>query len=244
MPSSAKCTPQSTLTSLNFGTSGITVGTLTGSALYTSVTAALDKACSPPAYVTSSGNFTCNAEATITVASNIGYVVDQEYFEDGELTMQVDLGEYQDLDFYNLAKTAIGGGAANSSTYNCGNQTVQVDTCVENAENHKTCDSHQANQTICKTAAFWEVSLSNPQLGSNGFSQATNEISVDFGFKLGADSQFSCKFLEELVEFIELVVDGIAETPEAIPVEMRVDQVLLDACMSATSAMGALQTGG
>ena len=98
LPSSLGCTPEKSSTVLTADTSGVTVGTLTGSALYSAITSGLDQVCQVPPNNGATSAYTCTETATATLAPDIIYydtgVGEAQFKFDGSLTLQVTEANY------------------------------------------------------------------------------------------------------------------------------------------------------
>jgi len=234
MASSLQCTPTSTTTTLTFATSGVTVGTLTDMALSTAIASAIDSACSPPPTATN-GAFTCDENAVVTVSPSIQYVSndgDKHWDDKGSLTLQFKVGAYDSLVWYETAKGILAAAVSNSTQGNCKQLTADGVSAAENYE--PTAQTF----TNCKAASFWQLSTSdsNPDPSGSGDVTPANEFAFDLGFVVDPDADFSCKFVEDIVEFLETTVNAATDTEAAIPGELKIDDELLKACEGATNS--------
>ena len=119
LPSSLGCTPEKPSTVLTADTSGVAVGTLTGSALYSAITSGLDQVCQVPPSNGATSAYTCTETATATLAPDIIYYekgVGEEQFKfDGSLTLQVTEASYDSLEWYASNKAILAAMAQNST---------------------------------------------------------------------------------------------------------------------------------
>lgn len=120
LPSSLGCTPLTSSTILSFDTSGVTVGTLTGSALYSAITSGIDQVCQvPPNTGGGTGTFTCTESATATIANNIRFTEtvagETVWSTEGELTLQITEANYNSLDWYSTNKAVLAAFVQNST---------------------------------------------------------------------------------------------------------------------------------
>ena len=119
LPSSLGCTPEKPSTVLTADTSGVAVGTLTGSALYSAITSGLDQVCQVPPNNGATSAYTCTETATATLAPDIIYyekgVGEAQFKFDGSLTLQVTEASYDSLEWYASNKAILAAMAQNST---------------------------------------------------------------------------------------------------------------------------------
>lgn len=116
------CIVQTGKVTIEAGTSSVHVGTLTGSALYTSVSSALDKICPTP---TSSGFTSCKTD-TVSIGK-IPYVSLAFLSRDGELQVSVESSKYNVTSIRNALIKAAAAGAQQAATgKNCYEQKYEV----------------------------------------------------------------------------------------------------------------------
>ncbi|KAL9084424.1 MAG: hypothetical protein Q9165_008062 [Trypethelium subeluteriae] len=228
LPSSLGCTPQSKSTVLSADTSGVTAGTLTGSALFSAITSGIDGLCQvPPNTGGGTGSFTCSESAVATIASDVHYVSDEagekSWDFKGELEMQITEGSYDSLVWYEGAKAVIAALAQNSTQGNCQNMTADT----VNTHNYPN-TMGPATFTICNVGSHFQIVEFDPT--NKG---PAREISFDLKFQRDSSEDFICQFLENVVEFIEVAVNVETDTETAIPEEIKIDEKLLDACKGA-----------
>lgn len=119
LPTSLGCIPEKSSTILSADTSGVTVGTLTGSAFYSAITSAIDQVCEVPPNNGGSGSFTCTETATATLAAdvkNTAYLPGETgWSNEGILTLQITEASYDSLEWYATNKAIIAALAQNST---------------------------------------------------------------------------------------------------------------------------------
>lgn len=120
LPSSLGCTVASTSTILSGDTQGVTVGALTGSALYSAITSGIDQVCQVPVNSGAvTGSFTCTETATATLATDIRYTAaalgQTDWSTEGDLTLQITEASYDSLEWYASNKEIIALYAQNST---------------------------------------------------------------------------------------------------------------------------------
>jgi hypothetical protein len=119
------CIPTQALAQVQAGSSPVHVGTLTGSALYTSISSALETLCPPVTQTTTS----TQCESTGRVIRGISYIVDEGLETDGELTVRAEASAYnetslRDAMIHSAALTAF---QASIATKNCYNESYIVE---------------------------------------------------------------------------------------------------------------------
>lgn len=149
LPSSLSCTPQKSSTVLTADTSGVTVGTLTGSALYSAITSGLDQVCQVPPNNGATSAYTCTETATATLAPDVIYydtgVGEAQFKFDGSLTLQVTEANYDSLEWYATNKAILAAMAQNSTQ----SETFPISVVFA----HETISARSGTYTVCQTIA-------------------------------------------------------------------------------------------
>lgn len=100
-----------------------TVGTLTGTALCSAITSAIDQVCEVPPNKGSTGTFSYTEIATATLAGDVQYTARSlavdEWNDKGVLTLQVTEASYDSLLWYSTSKTILAALAQNSTQGEC-----------------------------------------------------------------------------------------------------------------------------
>lgn len=119
------CVPTQAIAQVQAGSSPVHVGTLTGSALYTSISSALETLCPPVTQTTTST--TC-AE-TGQVISGISYVLENELATDGELTVRAEASSYNETSLRDamIHSAALTAQQASTAASNCYNQSYSAE---------------------------------------------------------------------------------------------------------------------
>nr|POE94485.1 hypothetical protein CFP56_16725 [Quercus suber] len=229
LPSSLGCTVAKTTTILSADTSGVQVGTLTGAALSSAITSAIDQVCEiPPGSGQPTGTYSCIETATATLATDVLHTeisgAQTLWSTNAELTLQITEANYDSLEWYASSKAIIAAFAQNSTQISGDEQNPTDPTSFIPTEISQT-------MTICKVGSNFQLIEVDPISGA-----ATRELSFSLRYKDEATGSILCQFLEDVIEFIEATVNIITDTEEAIPEELVVDQELLDSCEKYTSS--------
>jgi hypothetical protein len=114
------------IASVTAGSSPVHVGTLTGTALYTSISSALDVLCPPVTQTTSS----TVCATTGVVIGNIPYVENNSLLTDGELTVKVEASSYNVTSLRDamINSAALTAQKASISTSSCYNKSYNVES--------------------------------------------------------------------------------------------------------------------
>ncbi|KAK4692767.1 hypothetical protein P7C71_g4504, partial [Lecanoromycetidae sp. Uapishka_2] len=216
------CTPQAAAATVQAGTSPVHVGTLTGSALYTSISSALESLCPP---VTGTTAQSCVETDQVTIG-DIDYVEEDQLERDGELIVKVATSSYN----YTSLRDAMIRSAATTFQYsaagnNCYNMNyTQFDGKKRDVEfkfplierlggsdEPITADMH-----VCNAGGFAEVQYYDPYWRDQPKPGASDWIGVELSFQVGPEGQFLC-------DYIEVLTDALA----AIEPEFAVEDVEL-----------------
>jgi hypothetical protein len=179
--------------SVQVGQHGVNVETLTSSALYSSISSALDKLCPSP-----TGSSGACATSTVTIGG-IDYIEPiTEAKEQGSLAIAVDSSNYgsdsvrQDMIVY-AARTAIAGASTNNSCQEQGYQVAEYRAVA------------RENITLCNAPSFAGVQFYDAKSsGTAGWLDARWE------FETWSGGPFNCA---EVLDGINVVLDVVA--PEA-----------------------------
>ena len=231
------CTPQAAAATVEAGTSPVHVGTLTGSALYTSVSSALESLCSP---VTGTTAQSCVETDQVTIGG-IDYARDDELQSDGEFIVKVASSSYN----YTSLRDAMINSAATTAQYsaagnNCYNMTYIVVEkkkrglepnfpLVERAVGIKPFPSHMY---VCNAGAFAGVQYFNPFWRDQPTPGASDYLNVEFSFQVGPGGQFMCDFIGVLTDALAVV------QPEFAVEDVELGEGLQAICQSADAING------
>ena len=236
------CTPAVPSVTVQVGTSPVPVGTLTSSALFTSISSALSVLCVPSTTLNPPPSITACDETTKITISNIAFVENNRFDDRGELIIQVDSSGYNDS---SILGTLIGVAAqsfvSSATGQNC-NESVWVDgggapairrwgdallddstsDLVERAD-IPTPPSTQQSATMCYMSDFASPQYYGPywrQASSPG-PQDYIDVSIGFAVAPTPNMKFICGFIEALIEAVEA-----AFTPELFGEEQLADREL------------------
>ncbi|QIW98705.1 hypothetical protein AMS68_004223 [Peltaster fructicola] len=214
------CTPLRAEANVTVGTvSPVIVGTLTGSALYTSISNALTSICPPVTQTTALT--TCSGTAKI---GGITYVGDesQSLAKDGEIIVSTQNSGYNETSLRNAAIKALALSAMNSASTqsNCWNETYKILTKRDLLGIEAPFNLSAAGQTglvgrdhpytedyelqLCHMASVAQVNYYNrfwrlaPEPGP------TDYILAEYNFRV-SESPFFCDFIEALVAGLTVI---------------------------------------
>ncbi|KAF2093594.1 hypothetical protein NA57DRAFT_81096 [Rhizodiscina lignyota] len=231
LPSSLGCTPETTSTVLSADTVGVSVGTLTGSALFSAITSAMDRVCEVPAskgQSATTGSFTCDESAIATLSSNIVYKQpDEDVWDDkGSLTLQFTEASFDSLEWYETNKLVMALFTQNSTQRNCEKITAWGQSSTEHQKRHDIPPDHIRDTfTVCKAGSHFQLIEFDPS--SKG---ATRELSFSLKFQADTQGDIQCHFLEDVLEFIETEFNVATDTEGYLPDEVKIDDKLLEEC--------------
>ena len=226
------CTPQADAAIVEVGTSPVHVGTLTGSALYTSVSSALESLCPP---VTGTTAQSCVETDQVTLGG-IDYVLEDELQRDGKFIVKVATSSYN----YTSLRDAMINSAATKAQYsaagkNCYNMRYTV---VEGkkqdlelnfplVERAVGIESLQSDMYVCNSGAFAGVQYFNTFWWDQPTLGASDYLNAEFSFQVGSGRQFMCDFVGVLTDALALV------QPEFAVEDVELGEELQAICQSA-----------
>lgn len=218
-----QCTPTSAQVTVQAGSSGVHVGTLTGTALYTSVSSALDKLCPT---VTQSKSFTSCSTGTVKIP-HIQYINSGRLDDNGELEIKVQASSYnstslRDAIIKSAALTAQKGSELRNS---CSNKTYTViferdllppsriwsrrsslpPTFVRDRP-----DPIQTQGVFCNTTAFAGVGYFSPEWRQAQNPGAEAYIDATWEFQREAGGDLLCDIVRDFIDDLEIAVAAIA----------------------------------
>ncbi|KAI6085877.1 hypothetical protein F4821DRAFT_279062 [Hypoxylon rubiginosum] len=195
------CIVQTGKVTIEAGTSSVHVGTLTGSALYTSVSSALDKICPTP---TSSGFTSCKTD-TVSIGK-IPYVSMDFLSHDGELQVSVESSKYNVTSIRNgLIKAAAAAAQHAATGKNCYEQKYEISPLGTRSwdswlpgfmRRGDIMPPQQGKATWCNTVGFSGPHYYNPYWKLQSEPGATDYMDVHFAFHEKSGGAFDCAILE------------------------------------------------
>lgn len=234
-------TPFAATASVQAGTSPVHVGTLTGSALYTSVSSALESLCPP---VTGTSVQSCVETDQVTIGG-IDYVEEDQLLKDGEFIVKVASSSYN----YTSLRDAMINSAALTAQYsaagnNCYNMSyVQYDGKKRDLESSFPLvermgaggeEPVELDMWVCNAGAFAGVQYFDPYWRDQQTPGATDYLDVEFSFQVGPGGQFLC-------DYIGLLTDALAVVqPEFAVEDLELGEDLQALCQSAEDAVNGL----
>lgn len=234
------CTPQAAAATVQAGTSPVHVGTLTGSALYTSVSSALESLCPP---VTGTTVQSCVETDQVTIRG-IDYVEEDELQRDGEFIVKVASSSYN----YTSLRDAMIDSAATTAQYsaagnNCYNSSyVQIEGRKRDLETDVPLmeragggdDPIKLDMYVCNAGAFAGVQYFDPYWRDQPTPGASDYLNAEFSFQVGPGGQFMCDFIEALTDALAVV------QPEFAVEDVELGEGLQAICQSAEDAINGL----
>ena len=223
------CTPVAAAASVTAGTSPVHVGTLTGSALYTSVSSALESLCPP---VTGTSVTQCVQTGTVAI-KGIDYYIqddnpDKELGQDGELTITA-------IGFYNVTslRDAMIKSVASSIQYSATNKNCYNQQYLPLTEKAKRSPlgppegGIYEDITLCNAGGYTEVDYYDPWWLEHPHPHLSDKIMVFLGFEHGHAGDYLCDFIEVLMDVVavlepEFAVEDV-ELGEALNVVCETD---------------------
>lgn len=179
------------MATVSVGSSPVNVGTLTGNALYTSVSSALESLC--PSVTQITALTLCSGTTTIP---DIAYTADDDLAKDGELLVTADLSGYNSTQLRDALISSLASAARQAAAgSNC--YVPEGSAGIGNVNPDPT-------DTLCNSAWFYEADYYNPWSR-----QAPNPGPTDF---IHATIEFHTapNNLDFLCEFIDLPLDALA----------------------------------
>jgi hypothetical protein len=222
------------------GSSAVTVGTLTGTALYTSVSSALEKLCPT---VTQTKSLT-SCVATSVAIPKIQYIKDGSLFSDGELNVQVQVGNYNSTALRNamIKSTAVVAEKASNKKTSCSSLQYTVSELekrddleflppsrIHNRRNltyyeRDHIEPEQQSTTLCTTTSFSRVQYFGQYWREANTPNPEAELDVTWEFQVAPGLDFVCDFIEDL----EVALDVVA--PEFAIAELEVQPAMIAGC--------------
>ncbi|KAI0010802.1 hypothetical protein F4779DRAFT_638430 [Xylariaceae sp. FL0662B] len=198
------CIVQTGKVTIEAGTSSVHVGTLTGSALYTSVSSALNKICPTP---TSSGFTSCKTD-TVSIGK-IPYVSMDFLSRDGELQVSVESSKYNVSSIRTgLIKAAAAAAQHAATGKNCYEQKYEISQLTPSRRSWMPSwlpefmrrgdiqPPRQGKATWCNTVGFSGPHYYNPYWKLQSEPGATDYMDVHFQFHEKSGGEFDCAILE------------------------------------------------
>ena len=224
------------------GSSAVTVGTLTGTALYTSVSSALEKLCPT---VTQTKSLT-SCVATSVAIPKIQYIKDGSLFSDGELNVQVQVGNYNSTALRNamIKSTAVVAEKASNKKSSCSSLQYTVSELEKRGEgdlellppsrihNRRNLtyyerdhiEPEQQTTNLCTTTSFSRVQYFGQFWRDANTPNPEAELDVTWEFHVAPGLGFVCDFIEDL----EVALDVVA--PEFAIAELEVQPAMIAGC--------------
>ncbi|PQE05074.1 hypothetical protein CJF31_00002231 [Rutstroemia sp. NJR-2017a BVV2] len=240
------CYPESATATVQVGSSPVHVGTLTGTALYTSISSALNRLCPS---VTQTTSFTaCSTDSVII--KDIDYI-DDEALAKGELIVRVEASQYNATSLRDAMITSAALTANTSATgNNCYNATYYVEelrkrddiwtprgirdwfsspSVDDDVALSKRDHSHRVEEQInvCNAAQFAGVQYFGQYWRTAPLPGATAYIDANWEFTTGPGGDFICEFLQDLTDAL------IAIEPEFALGEVELGEELYAVCEAA-----------
>lgn len=227
-----KCIPISAEVTVQAGSSPVHIGTLTGTALYTSVSSALEKLC--PAVTQTKSSTVCET-GSVTVP-NIEYVSDESLDSDGELVIKVAASLYNSTTLRDamIKSAALTAQKGSEQTSSCSNQTYttlmkrdrrplsRIYGRMSGAFAGYIRDRPEPvvqKGLFCNTAAFAGVGYFSAEWRQQQQPGAEAYIDATWDFQAAPGGDFLCDFIEDLevglaVVAPEFVAGDLATVPE------------------------------
>ncbi|KAI1765266.1 hypothetical protein GGR53DRAFT_490503 [Hypoxylon sp. FL1150] len=203
----AGCQPSKGTVTLEAGSSSVHVGTLTGDALYTSVSNALDKICPTPS--ASGGDFTsCSTDGA--VIEGIDYISEDALLTSGELVVSVESSKYNETNIRDaLIKTAAAAAqnaAVGTNCYQQGyNSLLRRSWWMPDLFRRDRLHVTRQQITFCNTVGFAGPHYYSPWWKTAG-PGATDYIDARWEFHGNSGVEdFACSLLEAAVDAFAFV---------------------------------------
>ena len=225
------CSPLKATATVEAGNSAVHVGTLTGTALYTSISSALETLC--PSVTQTTGWTACKTD-TVTI-ENIPYIESDSLIPNGQLAVSVQAANYTTKLLRDAMINAAALTAQNSASgKNCYTANYQVGPTRRHERRrglvHARDDFHAtpAHMMLCNAVGFAGVQYLTPigsgatNMGLGAFIDATWAFQVAPG-----GGAFVCDFIEALEEALAIIA------PEFITEEIGIGATIGADCKSA-----------
>jgi hypothetical protein len=240
------CNPEIAVATITMGSAPVHVGTLTGVALYTAVSEALELLC--PSVTQTTTSTQCTATGQIPIG-NIPYVSPDHSLEYGSLVVQVPTSGYNIISLRNAMIASISLSIQASATgSNCFKQTYEVMELkrrdgllgwidnvpryspsllglsdhghLNSRDNDGKLSTHDETITLCNAAYFHSADYSDPFWRLAAEPGPSDFIEALFTFNFSNSGNFFCEFLDMLSDALTLVAPEYAvadvEAEEAI----------------------------
>ncbi|KAF7960372.1 hypothetical protein EAE96_000055 [Botrytis aclada] len=225
------CYPESATATVQVGSSPVHVGTLTGTALYTSISSALNKLCPS---VTQTSSFTACSTDSITI-KDIDYI-NNEALAQGELIVRVEASQYNATSLRDAMINSAALTANTSATRNnCYNATYYAEELrkrviwTPRGIHHPNRVEEHIN--VCNAAQFAGVQYFGQYWRTAPLPGATAYIDANWEFTTGPGGDFICEFLQDLTDAL------IAIEPEFALGEIELGEELCAVCEAAITHM-------
>jgi hypothetical protein len=229
-----QCTPTNAEVTIQAGSSPVHVGTLTGTALYTSVSSALEKLCPS---VTQTKSFTACKTDSVTV-SNVEYVSAGSLDRNGELVIKVAASSYNSTTLRNamIKSAALTAQKGSEKPSSCSNQTYT--TILKRDElppsrifgrrsslfagyARDRPEPVEQNGVFCNTAAFAGVGYFSPEWRKAQNPGAEAYIDATWEFQAEPGGNFLCDFIKDLEVGLAVVAPEFAAGDLALVPEIQ-----------------------
>ncbi|KAE8441020.1 hypothetical protein EG329_006084 [Mollisiaceae sp. DMI_Dod_QoI] len=227
------CMPQIAVATLTVGSAPVHVGTLTGAALYTSVSNALESLCPPVTQTTTSTQCSETGEADI---GGIQYIDIDESLNTGSLVVKVPTSGYNITSIRDAMIASISLSIQTSATgSNCFNVTYTVeelkrrdglmglvDEALRVSRNLLGSRDHEylnlrdrpypttKHMTMCNGAYFHTANYYDPFWRTAPQPGPTDFMNALFTFEASNSDQFLCEFLDMLVDGLTVLAPDFA----------------------------------
>ena len=231
------CLPATPTSRIQIGTSPVKVGTLTSSALYTSLSSAISKLCVPSTTAKPPPSTTvCDEKAKVTIGS-IDYIGEGVLHHDGELVVQIDAGSWNDSGLLeNIIQSAAQSFMFSATDKNCKDEQYELALFgkrhwwkeplyhlpfgLAKRGDHPV-PTEPMHGTFCAAGHFV-----SPQYYPSTWRQALSPspqayLSVEINFQTDENAKLICAFVEALTEAVQAIA-----TPELLGAEQIGDEEL------------------
>ncbi|KAI1084832.1 hypothetical protein F5B20DRAFT_222812 [Whalleya microplaca] len=200
------CVVQTGAVTLEAGSSSVHVGTVTGTALYTGVSNALEKICPTP---TSNSFAACKTDSASI--GKVPYVEAGFLAKDGEIVVSVESSKYNSSSIRQaLIKTAAAAAQHAATGKNCYKAKYEVESMKRwwdprslFGRDHPHPEPESA--TWCNSVGFAGPHYYNPWWKLQSQPGATDYMDVHFEFHKGAGGDFDCELLQDAVDAFAFV---------------------------------------
>ncbi|KIW88013.1 uncharacterized protein Z519_11123 [Cladophialophora bantiana CBS 173.52] len=228
----AKCTPTNAQVTVQAGSSAVHVGTLTGTALYTSISSALEKLCPT---VTQTKSFTVCETSSVAI-QDIEYVSADSLDTGGELVIKVAASSYNTTSLRDamIKSAAVTAQKVSEKPSSCSNQTYITQQkrgvglppsrvfgrkALDNLFQRDRPEAVVEHSLLCHTNSFAGVGYFSPQWRQAQFPGAEAYIDATWEFQAAPGGDFLCDFIEDLeiglaVIAPEFALQDVATVPE------------------------------